>query len=454
MRTNKIVIEKEIGTVKTGWLIDQNRKVELNQLLPYISKPEDIEVTIRNNALLKNNQPLEVNGFYIKQLLGKAVSLQGELIEPYIKYSELTFNHPPLISFPSEVVWLNNSDGLDGLETNMVWLLQKECFGYNKGKSEKLANMYVNLIKNSSQTYDFWEAIISQKFESETLSKLLIDWTIELALQAKMRYLAGLVPVIDSKTNGSITLSHRVNIAYGNIIEDRYKNGLDVPKYFYTIALNSSMINPNDWSKDLQAIIQNTTIAIHDTELFDGIHITVRGLSRISNDSGRVAVLLNFISKLNKIAQDNRIPIWWSRSGLIGLGLLDEGAHFASFSLNMGIEDVFSSFAKKDTGKPSPDNKYGRILNPHMKQIQSIRDVIKLQHGLPKIEGFRNKPTDSEIKNSTTYRKNFAKPYNLAVMNHLNKQWLENINKGETKPGREYLQKFDSPRYYSSWGLS
>lgn len=44
MKTNKMLIEKEIGTVNTGWLIDQNRKIELNQLLPYISKPEDIEV--------------------------------------------------------------------------------------------------------------------------------------------------------------------------------------------------------------------------------------------------------------------------------------------------------------------------------------------------------------------------------------------------------------------------
>lgn len=451
MKTNNLLIEKEVGKAKMGYLTDSKKSVkniQLNQLVPYLPKKEDFEIVFRNNSLLEKSQPLEFNGFNTIQFLEQANILRGELLEQYTTYSELTTNHPSIMSFPAEVVWLSN--GLENFKTNIIWGLQKGEIGFNKEKAVKIAGKYEEIIKNNQESYGFWETI-PQKFESEILSRRLIDLTIELSRQAKMKYLAGLVPIIDSKAIGSIALSHTWNLSYATVIDDWRDNGLDVPKYFYTINLNSSIIEKDNWTEALETLIRYADYAIR-SQSFDGIHLTIRGLSRISGDSGKVATLLKLISELIAIAHNEGIPFWLSRFGIIGLGLLDEGVDFASFSLNMGIDDVFSKF--NNSGRQNKEQLYGKIFHRDMKKILDLHQIMKLPNGLPEVKGFKNKPTDLELSSSTAYRKGFAKPYNLAGMNHLNGQWFENIKNGETNPGREYLQKFDSPRYFSTWGIS
>ena len=71
--------------------------------------------------------------------------------------------------------------------------------------------------------------------------------SIELAMQLKMKYLSGIVPVIDSNTKTSNLISHNVNLAYA-YREDRQNQGIDSPKYFYTINLNPSTIKRDDFT--------------------------------------------------------------------------------------------------------------------------------------------------------------------------------------------------------------
>ena len=67
---------------------------------------------------------------------------------------------------------------------------------------------------------------------------------------------------------------------------------------------------------------------------FDGIFVSV-GVPRISLERSRVSTLSKFITELNLISQEESLPIWYSRFGLLGLSILDEGGSFSSYPLNL-----------------------------------------------------------------------------------------------------------------------
>lgn len=453
MRTNNLLIENQVGQAILGQMSDQSKSIvdlELNQLAPYISVPEDIEIIINNNHLLRKGQMLEFNGFRTHQLLDKARNIQETLANFNTPFSKLVEEHPSIMSFPPEVVWLGNPKALTEFKDNIKWVLQTDNIGFNKDKAEKIADEYIRLISASRQKYEFWANVI-QKFEGELLSKLLIDITIELALQAKMKYLCGLVPIIDPRAVHSISIAHKTNIAYAKLIDSRQNDGNNVPKYFYTIPLNASSIPSYEYDGNLEGIVKNVRQALQ-SNYFDGVHVSVRGLSRISNDAGKVETLSKFIRDINEISKEYLLPIWWSRFGLIGLNTLDLGGCFASYSLNMGIDDVYSSFASKvmveDTMK-----KAGKLLNPTEGELLEYKAASKLRNGLPKMEGINVSNLKYYKDRPTQYRKEVVKPFNIAAMNHLNQKWYNDIKNGlEVSPGAEFLQRFKSPVWYRAWG--
>lgn len=452
MRTCSLLIEKEVGTAKLGKLIDENKAINdlpLNQLTPYVSTPEDIEVIIQNENLLSKDTMLEFNGFRIHQILEKARNMQETLSGYHTPYSKLISNHPSIISFPCEVIWLSHSKGMNDFKDNIEWVLTTESIDFEVEKAKKFSSHYYKLIGESKQKYEFWTSIIN-KFEKHQLSKLLIDITIELAIQSKMKCMAGLVPIIDPRVINSISLSHKINIAYGKYMDIRSNHNHEkVPKYFYTIALNSSMLPSNDWTDELDMVVKNANQAIM-SKYFDGIYVSVRGLSRISNDKGKVSTLSKLVEELNKISYKQLVPIWWSRFGLIGLRLLDMGANYSSYSLNMGIEDVYSTFA---SNKPIQDSMQlsGKILEPLTGNLYDYSSASKLKEGVPAIDGFTVPALDQYKGKPSLYRKEVVKPYNIAAMNHLNKKWLDDVDRLEINPGAEYLQRFNSHPIYRVW---
>lgn len=440
MRSLELLIEKEIGTAKLGQMYDRNRSfndMQLNQLSPYIAKSEDMKVILQNDQLLMDNQPLEFNGFHTKQLLNTARNFELKSLKSFTPYSDLTNSHPSIMSFPSEVFWLAIPDGLKKFKENMTWVLQRDKIGFDKSKADKIADYYVDLINSNAKKYSFW-GLVTQKYESETLSKLLIESTIELALQSKMKFLAGLTPIINSNTLNSISISHKMNLAYGNIIDDMLDRGDNAPKYFYTIALNSSMISNDNYTDGLKTIVENTRQAMQ-YDLFDGIHVSLRGLSRISDYSGRVNTLSKFITELNNVANDELLPIWWSRFGLIGLTTLDSGASYSSYTLNMNLNDIYS---RGFGGKQKEKQLYGKVLIPQIRKLLDANQISKLGDKLPKIDGVSCKPIDSENEKATPYRINFGKPSNIAAMRWINEKWLKDIKNGEINPGKEYIKTY------------
>jgi hypothetical protein len=455
MRSLNVIIEKQVGNACLGRLEDTNKtiaSVKLNQLIPYISGHEDIDVIAHHSNLLEVNQMLEINGFQTKSILKIARYTQGTVDDSFVPFTKLVSSHPLIMSFPSEVVWLTPSNGIDNFLDNICWILQNNNFNFEKEKAKKIRDYYKQLLYSSAKKYQFW-ASINERIDSERLSNLLINIQIELALQSRAKFLAGLTPIINIQTSGSVELSHNWNLAFANIIEQRLDQGLGAPKCLYNIALNSSMIL-NDDCEELKRVVKFTREGMKNN-LFDGICISVRNLQHISGLSGKVNTLSKFINDINTISREEKLPVFYSRFGLIGLNAFDNGANFASYCLNMNISDIFPTGFRRDKTTDKNDTfGYGKILNHETRELLDKSQVIKLEKGMPLLNNVPNKPIPSQLESATDYRKNFVKPYNMAAMGKLNQDWINNTDNGEIRPGMEYLKIFRSPNFYNSWGDS
>ncbi|MDK2825651.1 MAG: hypothetical protein PWQ44_827 [Methanolobus sp.] len=456
MRTTETVIQQTFGNVELGELSDINNQitpVSLNQLLPYISGDEDIEIILKNPDLVTGT-PLEMNGYKTKNMLSKASKIEMESGLVNQLYSPLMNSSPSLMSFPSEVTWLSIPDGIEKFQQNASWIMQKDNIGFNLKKALSLSEYLGMLMQDSYQKYSFWTSL-TNKYDNEHLFRLLIDITIELALQSKMTYLAGMTPILNQKSPNSVDLAHNVNLGYGSIIADREDEGYNAPGYYYTINLNASMIKRDDFSDELKKLVFLTKEALN-FNWFDGIYLSVRDLERISQDGGRVATLSKLIEQLAIVAHNEKIPLWLSRFGLIGLPAFDMGACFASYTTNLALRDIFT---KSKGGSTRDRRMHGKVLNPDVRKIwdaNQIDNTQRLKHSLPSINGVRNYATKDELQSSQAkmYRTHFSKPYNIASMHDLSQKWCDDIKNGEVNPGKEYIKSFTSPSFYSTWGCA
>ncbi len=244
-------------------------------------------------------------------------------------------------------------------------------------------------------------------------------------------------------------MPHTFNLAYGYMMEDRDNGGRPAPAYLYTIGMNSSMIKRDAWSGELERVVRNARAALEDA-LFDGVHLSLRGLPYLSNSRGRVRVVFRLIEELSEVCQDTKVALWWSRPGLIGLGGLDHGVNFASYQLNLSFADVYY-----DGGPVDELPKFGKIYHPTRRELwdrdQVRRSLDTPEGGMPDIGPVRQRPTRRELDNPYRYRVSFSKPYNLAALNGLAEDWWRNIDHNETHLGREYLQGTEAR--FNGWGL-
>lgn len=449
MRTLETFVDFEMGKLKLGELRDITNSIPqmpLNQLIPYISGREDLEVVMKHPQLI-NSRLIEFNGLKTKSILSKASKIESTAFNINQSYSNLVNNSPSLMSFPSEVTWLSVEDGIEKFKENVIWILQKDYFNFDESKAKKIADHYAELIKSNYQNYSMWNGL-NVRLEGEHLYSLLIEISIELALQARMKFLAGFTPVINQKTASSIELSDKINWAYNKILTDRENYGHNSLKYFYTLNLNSSVIQPDSYSDELKRIVSLTGRAMQEPE-FDGIFLSVRGLENISKSRGRVSTLLKLIEELSFIAHEERVPIWLSRFGLAGYAAFDSGVNYSSYTLNMGLRDVFTSgFGNGERAS------HGKVFHWPSRKILNVSQAEKViaYEGFPEFHGIRNTPTTAQLQSSTLYRTNFSKPTNVAAMCTLEEIWTAETRSGEINAGKEYIKTFSEPSFYNTWG--
>ncbi len=453
IRPVELVINYEAGNAKVGEVIDHLNKIRLQSgyLVPYISGSEDIEALLLNPEIIPDNVPVEVCGAKSATILNKTITLEERLeAEGGISYLEFTKRNPLLMSFPPELLWLARNSGLEYWRKTLERFLPLSI-GLNKRESKKITDILISAARKSRENYEFWKIISRTDYGDQRLSKILIELSISMAAKMRCRYMAGFNPIIDYRIKGSVILNHRINLAFATLVNEMLDVGIEAPHYFYTIPINSTLIQPDERITELNEIIRYCKSALETTDLFGGIHITIRNLELISKDPGRVRVVFKLFSEINQIGKDYRVPVWYSRAGLIGLAALDEGADFASYSPNLTLNDVFL-----EGGPPEKESQFGKIINIDKKELWNIKQLKKgmeNNYTLPKFEkvSFRNIPDSIELDSASYYRRLFSKPYNIAAMTELSLRWRENIKDGEIKPGRHYLQDFQVP--FNAWGL-
>ena len=432
-------------------------ETDYSSLCPYVSGSEDFEVLLKHPGVMREHQPIEVNGFSTHKVLSKALSMKERLEGSGIyspnrpPYEAISSDHPLIISYPPEVIWLGKENGVDAWGENIKRVLPRMDYGFNERQIRAFSTLVQSLVLNNPKTYGFWRAASSERFEGEAVTKILLDWSIDNTIGARGKWIAGLTPVIDASTPGSATLSHRINEACKALVDTRLEAGEEAPAYLYTINLNSSVIEADRWTEALSEIVRNARIAM-EVPGYEGIYVSIRGLDMISTNNGRVNTLMRLMEELNSIARSAKLPTWWSRLGCVGLAALDLGTSFSSFTVNCNNGDVFHG------GGPT-DRKYrfGRIFNHVTRERWDVTQVMSSRggpdSGLPPLNEYwsMNYPTQEMLQRDRMYRVDFSKPYNIAAMNHLMDDWLNNIRQGEVTPGREFLQNIEAP--YSSWGI-
>ncbi len=455
MRGTELIINKEVERARIGEIVDSTNKLRYGSgcLTPFIKGQEDIEVLLYNPNALISKQPVELCGFAASTILNKAVALEEKLKEDEFAstFLEFTYNQPMVMSFPPEVIW--NGKGLDHWEKSLKRFIKFSSPGFTEKEIDEFCKYIRETVTSNSLTHKFWDHIVKETFKGESISKLLMEWVATTAIKMRCKYTSGIVPIISQKTRGSVVLNHRVNLAQAALIRDMEEVGFEVPQYFYTIQLHPNMIKPDDWNDLLDEVVKNLRSSLDTTDIFSGIHVTIRDLNAISNSPGRIQTVMKLFEEINRLGHEYKLPVWWSNFGLIGLAALDEGGDFASFTLNMKTDELV---AGSGGGPIAKEHQYGKILDINQKRLYEWKQVKKLGkhgHSLPKLNKFsiRNTPDDLELGSPPLYRKLFSKPYNTASMNELSLMWKENIYNGESKPGRHYLRDFGPT--FNGWGL-
>ncbi|MBI4362267.1 MAG: hypothetical protein HY558_03750 [Euryarchaeota archaeon] len=455
MKTTSITVMKKSGRAQLGnvFFTDSKSEAAFSQIVPYIKGREDVEVLLKNAPLLKKKQPVEVNGYNIPGIITRATSLEELLLSRgRLPYSKIAINHPLIVSYPPEVLWISDSKptALKRLRSGLKKALPATESSPSPSDADKISEEFVLLAHDGNENYRFWTNMMERKFEETPYSKLFMESIIELSNGARATFLAPPTPIIGGeKWTRSPTLAHRYNLAYAHLINDKQDTGDRVPKCLYNLDFNSEMFKPDDWSPMLEEVVRNTRLAMGEN-LFDGMNVSVRGLSRISFSVARVRTLNRLMRLLNDICLQNLVPINFSRFGLIGLHAIDEGSTFSSFPLNLALDDIML-----EPTRMNPEYLYGRILNKDAGELYNKQQVEKVlqgpKKGLPELEGVGRAPSILQLENPVRYRIDFSKTYNIAAFNWLNTHWREEVEKGEIAPGKEYLQKFEAP--YNSWGV-
>lgn len=451
MRQISTQISSRLNKIGLGTITEipsQETIAPLNSLIPYAAKSEDFEVILKNEKLLSEKQPVEMNGFNSHVNMKKAIKIGGEAGNIDSIYTNFTIKHPLLLSFPSEVIWLGI--GVDEFKDSFDWAAKKSDLGIDPKAIEDYSSSYKSIIERNTETYGFWKQITSSDKETQ-LSRVLLETTLNMALLTRATFLSGITPLITKNSTTVGVLSQRINLAYGALINDYEDIGEKCPKYLYTINMDSSIIPKDNFTDELQDILSRARVSL-ETDTFNGIFVSVRGLKNLSSSEGRVNTLKKFFGSLCDIASDEKLPIWFSRTGLISLSLFELGGNFGSYQLNNHISDIYTKgFAPK--GPSDPKMNYGTVLDPDTYRILTVHQVLGSRHGLTQLEDVPNLPDEFTASSSVKYRKKFSKPYNMAAMQHINKKWLKNVEEGETNPGSEYLSRFSEPSYLSNWGI-
>jgi len=450
-----VLVSKTVGKATLGeWvnpLIDFSAPI--GQMVPFCKGGESTEVILRRVDLLHPGQPIEYSGYSMEAILNRALNVRSDVLyRDSIDPSAELMSHPGVVSYPPEVFWLANQKGINAFKKSLIHNLHKAPgLGLSQDDSKVIAEKIEVFARKSVGDYSFWE-YLQDEYNGEKYGSILIDFQAYTASRLRCKVLAGLVPIIDYRHPRSISLMNGFNEANAIEMDILKTDGIPTPDfYFYTVNMNSSMFGDSHFSSELDNTVKTASSALRtNKELYDGLHLSIRGLDRISSGVGRVDVVNTFVEQLASVCSSLRIPFWFSRTGFPGLSFLDRGVNFCSCLLNLSLRDAY----EHGGGAINPENVFGKAYHPNEQRRFAKREVKKwvdARGSMPEIRGNRFTVGKAQWENSTRYRVDFAKPYNLANLCDLSKKWQNHVANGDEQPGQAYLTRCHEPDF-TAWG--
>lgn len=453
-KRSSVMVTQTVGKATLGeWtnpLIDY--ATPIGQMVPFCKGRESIEVILRHINELNLGQPVEYSGYSMESILHRARVVRNDML--YLDFpdpfSELS-SHSGIVSYSPEVIWLGREKGINAFKRSLIDNLHKAPgLGFSATDSKSIAEEIGKFAKASAGNYSFW-GHMSDEYNGEKYGSILIEFQCYTASRLRCKALAGLVPIIDQRHPRSINIVNSFNEATAIELESLKNDGIPVPDfYFYTVNLNSSMFRDSNFNSELETTIKTVNSALKTNgELYDGLHLSIRGLDRIACDPGRVDVVYRFVEQLRQTCSSLRMPFWFSRVGIPGLSFLDNGVNFCSSLLNMSLRDPY----EVGGGAIDSDNIFGKTYHPIEQRRMTVREVEKCMKskGMPEIRGTKFSSSKIDLKNSTRYRVNFAKPYNLANICDLSERWQNYVANGDEAPGQSYLARCRE-KDFTAWG--
>lgn len=455
-----LTVEKQVNSASIGWWVNPltGYSTPMGQLAPICKGREDVEVLMRNESRMNRGQPVEYSGWSLGSTLSRAMKVDNEVLyeNGYSPFSLLSNHHPSLMSYPPEVLWLGNEKAINAFTKAIAQELPRAGMGYSREGALRLSQEIASMAMRSTQSMSFWNEI-ENEFDGETYARALIGFQVYSASRLRAKALAGMVPLIKPEYTSSLERTDTLNkLTAAETIAAR-EEGFPAPDfYFYAMNLDSSVFcTPNSRREYMRAAaVRDDTLRManaalqKNTELYDGLHVRIRGIDGISSSVQRRAIINQYVDDLVRICARLKVPLWMSNTGLPGLSFLDRGVTYCSCQMGMNTYDIYRSGG----GTGDPDDTYGKTYHPSKQKRLFKRDVEReaKNSGLPMVRGL-GELRPEWLVSAGAFRTNFAKPYNLATICELSEQWQRYTRDGEDSPGCEYLARCVEDEEFKAW---
>lgn len=454
MRTLSVldrVGESLVGTTSWGPRFEH---VSLGRAIPGLRGREDAEAILRC-GFLDSGTPLELN--LIRADTFRLILRQRLLTDPtaegWLDPESVLRDHPSVGYLPPELFCLPNAAGLSELaRSGVAGELLARLWLERNDDSESEINWSAVGSKNITTDKRFWRAVAEAKVYPLLLGDLLTK-----GQNVRLSLLAPPVPVLREGFSEAPDLQLDINNVAATLMAPATGSTSTIhPAYSFWV--HASALGEPDM---LNHAINNLRVALAETgNGFRAVHLSFHDLSMVAS-SGVTAIrsAKQLAAKVASVASASGRFVIVSDTGPIGWTFLDRGAAFTTYSPNLVIRRTYpmrrapASNSEKER-KRANENRFGKVIGgPWNYVLLSLRDVRRQGWKLEPLEGkFRNEVSTSDRRDSTTYRVNFSKPYNVAVQETLNDaREAENIKKKNARPGSSTIGRSDDPNISHWW---
>ncbi|EMR75025.1 hypothetical protein MBGDF03_00514 [Thermoplasmatales archaeon SCGC AB-540-F20] len=399
--------------------------VEIGKSAPCIRSEEDAEALLRCN-FLDPTVPVEFNilsTHRIQKKLWKYSNME-DFNPDFLTPLEIIANRPSIGYVPPECLSKPNEKGINAL------------------KKTGSVGEEVSKLRLKYSDKKFWELVTKTKLNGQTLYEQWIRELLENLLLLKGDLIACAVPIITKDFEASVTEQIKANIDISINWEKLCGRKHREHGLLYSFHLSPTALDKPDLIR--KAVMGFGDIFSDENNKFWGVHIHFTDIGLVSRKRERIDIAKDLVRKIADISRKfNRFTLV-SDSGPMGIVFLDQGASYNTYSPIITPRKQYLMGMNKNIDHDLVT--YGKVLDLWSYNLLNHNEVKNRQYKVSDTGLYSNiVPIDSRGR-QISYRIDFAKPNNVAVMEKLNN--LRNIELNKKKnpnPGASHAGKSSDP---------